>query len=151
MADKSSETLLGELADREAVRDLARYYAHYVWKRDIQAIAELFTEDGEMETPDLPTLSGRQAIIDAYEKMLSDDEFHPFVHNHVIELDGDSGTGTCYLDLRATIGGKELLSSGYYDDRYERVNGEWKFRHRKVTMFSFVPIRGRHSERPDEK
>jgi uncharacterized protein (TIGR02246 family) len=140
--DTTADALLRDLADREAIRDLARYYAHYVWQRDIPAIAELFTEDGEMHTPDLPTLAGRQAIREAYEKMLNEDEFHPFVHNHVIDLDGDAGTGTCYLDLRATIGGREMLSSGYYDDRYQRVDGTWKFRSRKVTMFSFTPVRG---------
>lgn len=139
--DDSSEALLRELADKEAIRDLARAYAHHVWRRDIPAIGDLFTEDGEMDTPDLPVLVGRQVIVEAYEKMLNDDEFHPFVHNHVIELDGDSATGTCYLDLRATINGRALLSSGYYDDRYQRVGDEWKFRARKVTMLEFVPIR----------
>jgi uncharacterized protein (TIGR02246 family) len=144
--DTASEGLLGELADREAIRDLARLYAHHVWQRDIGAIADLFTEDGEMDTPDLPVLSGRRAILEAYEKMLNDDEFHPFVHNHVIELDGDSATGTCYLDLRATISGRAMLSSGYYNDRYQRVDGAWKFRSRKVTMLDFVSLRPRSSE-----
>lgn len=141
--DDSSEALLRELADREAIRDLARAYAHLVWRRDIRAIAELFAPDGVMDTPDLAPLVGREAIVEAYEKMLNDDEFHPFVHNHVIELDGDSATGTCYLDLRATINGRQMLSSGWYDDRYQRVDGEWKFGSRKVTMLEFVPIRPR--------
>lgn len=145
--DSSGDALIiRELADREAIRDLARGYAHFVWQRDIPAIADLFTEDGEMDTPDLPTLSGRQAILDAYTKMLNDDEFHPFVHNHVIELDGDTATGTCYLDLRATISGRELLSSGYYNDTYQRVDGAWKFRSRKVTMLEFIPLKKRRSD-----
>ena len=148
MPDTANENLLRELADRDAIRDLARYYAHYVWERDIPAIAALFAEDGEMDTPDLPTISGREAIIEAYGKMLTEDEFHPFVHNHVIELDGDVATGTCYLDLRCTVAGRDLLSSGVYDDRYVRVDGEWKFSYRKVTMCAFVPVRGATAEKP---
>lgn len=144
--DDSSKALLRELADKEAIRDLARGYAHNVWRLDIPAIAELFTEDGVMDTPDLPPIVGRQAIIDSYDNMLTTDEFHPFVHNHVIELDGDTATGTCYLDLRAKLNGRDVISSGYYDDRYQRVGDEWKFSYRKVTMLEFVALRPRRRD-----
>ncbi len=147
--DDSSEALLRELADKEAIRDLARGYAHHVWQRNIAAIADLFAEDGVMDTPDLPPLVGRQGILEAYTRMLNDDEFHPFVHNHVIELDGDSATGTCYLDLRAKINGRQLLSSGYYNDVYERVGDGWKFTSRKVTMLDFVPVGRRPADSSD--
>lgn len=148
MTQTTDQGVLRELADKEAIRDLARYYAHFVWQRDVPAIAELFTEDAQVDTPELPTISGRQAILESYQKMLGTDEFHPFVHNHVVELDGDVATGTCYLDLRATIDGKELISSGVYDDRYERVDGTWKFAYRKVTMFTFASLRKQSSGQP---
>ena len=148
MTQTTDQGVLRELADKEAIRDLARYYAHIVWQRDVPAIAELFTEDAQVDTPELPTISGRQAILESYQKMLGTDEFHPFVHNHVVELDGDVATGTCYLDLRATIDGKELISSGVYDDRYERVDGTWKFAYRKVTMFTLASLRKQSSGQP---
>lgn len=141
MADKTDAALLRELADREAIRDLPRAYAHHVWQRNIREIADLFTEDGVMDTPDMDPLVGRETIFEAYVKMLNDDEFHPFIHNHFIELDGDRATGTVYLDLRATVNGKDLLSSGVYDDVYERVDGTWKFSSRKVTMGRFYLLR----------
>jgi hypothetical protein len=34
-----------------------------------------------------------------------------------------------------------MIGSGYYDDRYVRVDGQWKFRSRKLTMCHFVPLR----------
>ncbi|MEZ5171298.1 MAG: nuclear transport factor 2 family protein [Acidimicrobiia bacterium] len=142
MARTHSEAALRELADREAIRDLPRRYAHHVWRKDIAAIVELFAEDATMETPDLPPLSGSRALREGFEEMLGDDVFHPFVHNHVIDLDGDVASGTCYLDLRATVDGKDLLGSGYYDDRYVRVDGGWKFQSRKVTMCAFASLRG---------
>ncbi|MCZ7530098.1 MAG: nuclear transport factor 2 family protein [Acidimicrobiia bacterium] len=141
MAQAGSETVLRELADREAIRDLPRRYAHHVWHKDIAAIVDLFAEDATMDTPDLPTIRGTQALLEGFEEMLADDDFHPFVHNHVIDLDGDVAGGTCYLDLRATVNGRNLLSSGFYDDRYVRVAGEWKFQSRKVTMYDFVSLR----------
>lgn len=144
MAD-ISEATLRELVDREAIRDLACRYAHHVWHRDVPAIAQLFTEDGRMDTPDLPTLTGRQEITESYEKIFSDMDLYPFVHNHVVDLDGDTATGTCYLDLRSRVDGRDIMAAGYYQDRYERVGGRWLFGHRDLTMVSYFPIRERRA------
>lgn len=145
--DGSQETTtsaaIGDLLDREAIRDLARLYAHHVWQRDVKAIAGLFTEDGRMDTPDLPTLTGRQEIVQSYEKIFADMDLWPFVHNHVIDLDGDTATGTVYLDLRSRSDGRDIMAAGYYEDRYERVDGRWLFAHRDLTMVSFFPVRVR--------
>ncbi len=149
MTRTDSDSLLHELADREAIRDLVNQYAHQVWRKDIPAIIELFAEDGEMDTETMGLISGRKALTEDYGQMLSEDVFQPFVHNHIIELDGDTAEGTCYLDLRATINGKDLFGAGFYDDRYVRVDGEWKFRYRKVNMRSFVPIPGRIDGQPE--
>jgi ketosteroid isomerase-like protein len=134
------EALVRELADLEAIRDLARRYAHYVWQKDVSAAADLFTEDCEMDTGDRPVIRGRQNLIEVYERTFSDSEFQPFVHNHVIDLHGESATGICYLDLRATVEGESMVGSGYYEDRYVRVGEGWKFRSRKLTMCYFVPL-----------
>ena len=67
-------------------------------------------------------------------------DLQPFVHNHVIELDGDSATGTVYLDLRATMDGKAMIGSGHYDDRYVRTAEGWRFASRKLTLRHFVPL-----------
>jgi len=134
------DALLRELADREAIRDLACRYAHHVWQKQVAAAVDLFTEDGEMDTGEAPLLRGRAALLDAYERMLGDAHFQPFVSNHVIVLDGDEASGTCYLDLRATVEGRSMIGSGHYEDRYRRVGGEWKFQSRRLHMSFFVPL-----------
>jgi ketosteroid isomerase-like protein len=151
MASVSIEAQVRELADREAIRDLARRYAHYVWQLDVRAAIALFTEDGEMDTGDGPPIAGRDALIGAYQAMLGDGGFQPFVHNHVIDLHGDEATGTCYLDLRATQDGRSMIGSGFYDDRYVRVDGEWRFRSRKLTMRHLVPLREGWAESRDDR
>ena len=140
MGTASIEQVVRELADAEAIRDLARRYAHFVWQKDIPAAIDLFTEDGEMDTGDRPPIRGKQALLETYQGMLGDAEFQPFVHNHVIDLNGESATGTCYLDLRATVDGRSMIGAGVYRDRYARVGGEWKFRSRKLTMCYLVPL-----------
>ena len=140
MGTTGLEAVVRELADAEAIRDLARRYAHFVWQKDISAAIDLFTEDGEMDTGDRPPIRGKQALLETYQDMLGDAELQPFVHNHVIDLQGESATGTCYLDLRAIVDGKSMIGAGIYHDQYAQVAGEWKFRSRKLTMCYFVPL-----------
>ena len=33
-----------------------------------------------------------------------------------------------------------MIGSGYYEDRYRRVGGEWKFRSRRLHMSWLVPL-----------
>ena len=128
MVAEKIEAAVRRLSDLEAIRELAHRYAHCVWQKEISAVVGLFAEDGEMNTGDRPVIRGQRALLESYQQMLGAADFHPFVHNHLISLEGDSATGTCYLDLRATIDGESMIGSGYYDDEYVRVDGEWKFR-----------------------
>jgi ketosteroid isomerase-like protein len=141
------EVIVRELADKEAIRDLARRYAHCIWRKDVEGAVSLFTDDGEMDMGDRPPVRGRAALLEAYQAMITGPEFQPFVHNHVIDLHGNTATGTCYLDLRATIEGKSMIGSGYYDDRYVRQDGAWKFAARKLTLCYFVPLSQGWAER----
>ena len=132
------EDKVQELADAEAIRNLARRYAHFAWQQDASGVVSLFAENGEMDTGDRPVIQGHKALLEAYDAMFATSEFHPMVHNHVIDLRGNRATGTCYLDLCAVVDGKDMIGNGYYQDRYIRVGGEWKFQSRKLAMCYFV-------------
>ena len=142
MADKSLETMVQEMADREAIRDLPLRYCHYVWKKDVPAVVSLFTDDGEFDAGGAQAAAkGKEALLKSYEQGLSSLDPHPFIHNHVIDLESsDRATGTCYLELRATQDGKSMIAAAYYDDAYAKVDGAWKFRSRKVNMHYLVPL-----------
>ena len=137
-----------EAADREAIRDLANRYAHHVWRKEVAQVVDLFTDEGVMETAAMPPFRGRDMLLDAFGRMLAEDEFCPFVHNHIIDLDGDAANGTCYIDLRAVMRGQPLSAWGYYEDRYARVDGTWRFAARKVNMSSFVRLGEPLTENP---
>ena len=138
---RNVDSIVQELADREAIRELARRYAHYVWQKEVRAAADLFTEDGVMDTGTQAPIQGREAIFATYSTVFAQSDFFPFVHNHVIDLDGDSARGTCYLDLRATQEGRRMIGFGVYEDAYVRVAGEWKFRSRSLRINELVPLR----------
>lgn len=139
MPDRDEKQLLRQLADKEEIRDLARRYADCVWRCDAAGAVALFSEDGEMDVGLGAPLKGRAALLEGYRGMLRSD-LQPFVHNHVVELSGDTASGRCYLDLRATVDGRSMLGSGRYDDVYVRTSGGWKFRSRKLDMRFFVPL-----------
>ena len=131
---------IGQLEDREAIRDLANRYAHHVWQEEPLKAVELFARDGEMDMGEGTVIKGRDALRAVYsDKVGGEMMLHPFVHNHVIDLDGDRATGTCYLDLRCTRDGQSLMGSGYYDDVYVREEGTWRFQSRKLTICYLVP------------
>lgn len=130
-----------ELADAAAIRDLARRYAHYVWQNDLEALADLFAEDGEMDPRTRPPLRGRAALLEGFRQMLTAGSvFLPFVQQHVVDLAGDTASGTCYIDLRAEVEGKSMIGAGWYADRYVRTAEGWRFQSRKIELRFFVPL-----------
>lgn len=140
MREKPLEEALQELADREAIRELVHSYAHFVWQDDIEGMIELFAEDGVMDPEVRPPIRGRAALLESFRVMLSSGEFQPFVHNQVVDLDGDRARGTVYVDLRFTQEGRSMIGSGYYTDEYVREGDTWKFRSRKLTTRFLVPL-----------
>jgi ketosteroid isomerase-like protein len=139
MTQPTTEELVRSLADKDSIRDLARRYADCVWRCDISGAVALFADDGVMDTGTGAPIVGRTALLEAYRGMLTGD-LQPFVHNHVIDLDGDHATGRCYLDLRATRDGISMMGSGCYDDRYVRTAAGWKFQSRTLNMRFFAPL-----------
>lgn len=140
MGGRSGNRTLQELADREAIRELTHRYAHCVWMGDAAGAAALFAENGVMDTGDRPPLRGRDAIEAEYRRVFPHSGLQPFVHNHIIELDGDRARGTCALDLRATMGGESMIGSGYYEDEYVREKGQWRFLSRRLHMRFLAPV-----------
>jgi len=143
MAAQSTETLLREVIDREAIRSLPLRYCHCVWQKDVEGYVNLFPEDGWVSTtdPTLPKAQGRESLRKMITEALETMKPRPFIHNHVIELLGpDRAKGTCYVEVRMTREGKKWLMTGWYDDEYVKVGGEWKFKSRNTTIDSFGPL-----------
>jgi ketosteroid isomerase-like protein len=138
---RPSDDQLRALADRDAIRDLARRYAHHVWQNELDALVALFAEDGEMDPGTRPPIRGRAALAEGFRQMVGGASvFMPFVQQHVVDLDGDRATGTCYVDLRADVEGKSMIGAGWYEDRYVRTADGWRFAARKIVLNFFVPL-----------
>jgi 2-iminobutanoate/2-iminopropanoate deaminase len=136
-----TDALLGELRDREEIRELTYRYGLAIEQRDENAMAELFTEDGAADFSSLGwgVIRGRAALRDFYRTTWPLD-VKPFFSNHLIELAGDRARGTCSLENRATRDGQSMIGAGRLHDEYQRVDGGWKFASRRVEMFYFTPL-----------
>ncbi len=135
------EQRIQRLEDIEDIRRLRnRYHASLNESRYEQCRA-LFTEDAVVELGYLARYEGIDAIDRGFRAMGERDRFFikQFIHSHDVDVDGDSGTGTSYLEARYGRFGVSYVVAGRYDDVYARVNGVWKFKAMIAELFYTVP------------
>jgi hypothetical protein len=137
------EHKLQELIDREEIRDLISTYAHRMAHG--AAVANLFTDDGAYVNRGIAGVEPREirgrAALDAYygDRKGAPQQPLPMIHNHLIEVEGDEANSICEMDLRLGVKGVTMIGAGYYQDRFRRVDGRWKFVLRDWTYFYWTP------------
>ncbi len=139
MSARSIEETVRELADKDEIRELAARYAHHVWQQDPAGCANLFTEDGVLDASGQRS-EGRGAV-EASLRAAQIAAMKPMVHNHIIDVRGDTATGVCYVDLRGSLQGRSMIGAAWYDDAYQRAGGRWLFKSRKLAMTFFAPLK----------
>jgi len=127
--------------DAEQIRDLLAAYCWHMDRGEFDALGALFVHAsmGDGTTPDGPTVSGADDIAALYrDGCILYDGVPRTKHvctNAIIEFDdgGDRATSrSCFLveqqledfPLQPIVGGR-------YHDRFERVDGEWRFTERR--------------------
>ncbi len=123
-ADNDQE-MLAALTDKDAIRELAATYCYRVAEKDVEGIIQLFVPNCSMHVLGRD-YQGADGLRELYAAALAA-EPKPFLHNHVIELQGpDAARGNCLLEIKR--GTKlEPGGGGRYEDTYRREDGEWKF------------------------
>ncbi len=135
---KTTEQIVTELADREAIRELPQRYCDCVWRGDVDGLVELFADDGSftiVANGKEHTNQGLAALQKTYKAGLATLTPRPYIHNHVIELtDGGRASGRCYVELRDASNNLSWLGTGFYNDEYVKVGDTWKFQSRRAQM-----------------
>ena len=132
------EARLNDLADREEIRALTSDYCQRVQRGDVEGVVELFCEDGSIEMGDTVT-RGHEQLRSSYRDALAEMTPKPFIHNHVIELDGDQARGVCSVEIRLVQEGRAYDAAGHYDDDYRKVDGRWRFVRRVFVVYHWSP------------
>lgn len=146
------EAKVAELNDREAIRDLRFRYHECINDAKMAEIPDLFSEDGELEFGHLGRAKGRDQI-KAFFSGLGDrpsQESKPrrglyrvrqFIHNHVINLHGDTADGYAYLEAKPVYNGESYVVAARYNDEYVKRDGKWKFSRMSLTPYFMVPLK----------
>lgn len=132
--------------DRALIENLSNRYMIAVDAGDIDTVMDTWAEDGRLESV-FGVADGRQAIHDtmaAFNRpraadIAADEQSrrrtrHQII-NHVIDVDGDTAHTICYwfaFTNRTPQGDVQILYFGHYEDELARIDGEWKFKVRRV-------------------
>lgn len=150
---KELEGKVQELGDREALRDLRYRYHEYINEGKFADIVGLFTDDGELEFGPLGKAKGREGILAFFKRLgpspsgaASSGGAHftfvkQYIHNHVVQIQGDRAKGFSYLEARPVINGEAHLVAGRYDDEYVKADGRWRFTRMIFTPHFIVPFK----------
>ena len=145
MSHTDLETRIRRLEDREAIRELVGRYGYVIDNRDIDGLAELFCEDGVLQSQDdVMNARGRAAVVALYKGRFAvlGPTFH-FTHDHAITLDEDdpdSAEGIIASHAEVTRNGETMLAAIRYHDRYRREGGRWRFASRVLSFFYYTPV-----------
>lgn len=143
--EKRLEVLEAEvknLKDHNEIRELRFSYHIAVNEKQPETIKGLFTKKGGIDFAHLGTANGAEQLDKFYQHALSDlvPFVKQFIHNHVIRIDGDYGTGVSYLLATPVYNGESHLVAARFDDEYAREDGQWKFKKMSLVPFFMVPL-----------
>jgi hypothetical protein len=135
-----------DVAARVALRLLVDTYAHHVDRRDTDAVAELFTEDGRLVahfyagpdgSPNVRTGRAeiRAALVAGLERYLGTTHV---VGGQVVELDGDRADGETVCLAHHVYDGdgvrRLLVMAVRYQDTFVCQAGTWRFAERQLRL-----------------
>ena len=125
---------LRKLLTVEDIRKTRLLYSQYMDHQNIDALADLFTENALCEFGPYGEWRTRETIRSNYKEVFSGDSaklFHSMhnSNNHWVELTSDTtAVGRSYLiDVVTSTPKNEnpILWFGVYDEAYEHVDGQW--------------------------
>ena len=129
------------LDDIEALRRLRMTYHDYVNEERWAEIADLFTEDASIDFGYVAIMKGRDDIIEQFVDIPNHtDMLKQFIHNHVVEVNGDTAKGFLYLEAKYADQGESLFVAGKITDDYVRVDDRWLIKDTVTHLYFTTPL-----------
>jgi len=121
--------------DRAEITELLARYAIALDRRELDAVGELFTEDGQATYSGTRLDPGRAAIVAYLQPLVDVPMTQHMIGLPSITIDGDTATATSYAIVTfvrdADDGGHTAVHRGLsYDDRLVRTADGWRFQER---------------------
>ena len=129
----------------EAIRTLRARYHELVNEDAGPRLYELFAPDAAIVYGGRPEVRGRENIR-AFFATFPVQSARQFIHSHVVDVQGDRGTGFSYLDGRPVRDGKSYYVVGRFDDQYIRLDGQWMFQRVVLSVHYMIEAAERWDE-----
>lgn len=121
------------VADKIEIQELTAKYALAMDEHDVSRWLHTWAADGKWEGP-LGTYLGHeklpQLLRDLGERIVGR---RHVITNHIIEVSGSEASQTCYMQILAYKDGFRLVGTAVYRDRLKKIDGEWRFLHRRLS------------------
>jgi len=117
------------------IRQLHARFVDAVWRKDADAFADCFAEDGEWKIAGLH-MRGRAEIGGQIGNLLSSCERVQLILGlPILEVEQDTATGRMQVtELAKLTDGSSAMTFGIYYDRYVREGERWRFQWRHWTL-----------------
>ncbi|MBC8365045.1 MAG: nuclear transport factor 2 family protein [Actinobacteria bacterium] len=136
-----------------AITNLLYRYAELFDAGEHEACADLFAHARIILDPEAPLVVDRDGILEVWRALvvIHDDGTPRTKHvvtNPILDIDEAAGTATCrsyYTVLQQVDDGPlQPVAAGRYHDRFERVDGEWRFAERDYSRLDLTGELGAH-------
>lgn len=123
------------ITDQLALQDLMARYVDGANRRDVQLWRSTWAEDATWRLMG-NEVQGLEAIVTLWEQALQGFEVALLLPGSgTFAVAGDTAEGHWYLqELTRSHGGADTLMISRYQDRYRRVDGEWKYQAREYCV-----------------
>src|SRR5271156_2655584 len=129
------------LEDMEAIRRLRMMYHHFTNEGMFDQISSLFTDDGKLDFGYVAKAQGREEIHEVFLRVPRNLALvKQFIHNHIVDVDGDRATGISYLDARYAQDGESVMVAARFNEVYRRTDAGWKISEMLVHIYFSTPI-----------
>ena len=142
-ATSTLESRLAAVEDQLAIRDLTARYNFAIDNRDLAAAAELFTDQASFGSQDgAMRATGREAVLKQFESRYSVmGPSNHFAHDHVIWFDSATqAQGRLSVHAEVWRNEQPMVTAMRYSDRYEKVDGLWRFSERLLSFFYYLNV-----------
>lgn len=137
----SVECRLKKLEDIEEIRRVRMQYHYFINEGLFADMASLFTDHASVDFGGIGRAKGREGIRDFFLSVPRNlSLIKQFIHNHIVDVDGDRATGLAYMDARYAQGGNSVIAAARFTETYCRISNIWKIETMSVQAFFSVPL-----------
>ena len=126
-AEPASAQAASTTADEAAIAEFNRRYVQAINDGDIDTLASLTTEGHMMISSGGPPLTGKQALVDAMQRIFQTTDFDESWAPQETVVSGDLAyqRGTFVVVAKPKAGGAESRTTGNFLRIYRKIDGAW--------------------------